>query len=193
MEIDEREIVERVKRTRDMAAFHHLVIAHQKRIYCVVRRIVQNHHDSEDVVQETFLRALRYIAQLKETDRFGSWLSRIAVNLALDYKQEKFRNEAVSINGDLPPNSKELVDKKSEELPIHSLQADEIRIHLDLALLKLSQKHRIAFTLFHQNGMCMKEIAEIMDRPETTVRTLVFRAVRNLRRELKDYYLLYKE
>ena len=193
MQIDEHELVKRVKRTRDMAAFHYLVLAHQKRIYSVVRRIVQHHHDSEDLVQETFLRALKYINQLKDTGRFGSWVSRIAVNLALDYKQQRFGDKTVSIDGDLPLDSKELADEESQQRPISALQADEIRTHLDRALLKLPQKHRMAFVLFHQNGMCMKEIAEIMDRPETTVRTFVFRAVRNLRKQLKDFYILYKE
>ncbi len=127
MEIEERDLVERVKQKQDITAFHNLVLAHQKRIYSIVRRIVQFHEDSEDLVQETFLRAFQNIGQLRETDRFGSWLSRIAVNMALDYKKERYKHKKISIEEDYTMDGEELMDEKAQERTIQNLQAEEIR------------------------------------------------------------------
>ena len=186
-------LVERVKQARDMAAFQSLVLAHQKRIYGLIRKTVRVHEDSEDILQETFMKALRNINQLKDPGKFSSWLSSIAVNLSLNFIQQKYGKKAMSIDDELSPDIKELTDEKAQEYPMNVLHADEIITHLNHALVKLPGKHRTAFVLFHQHEMSMKEIAEIMDCPETTTRTYVFRAVKNLRNQLKDYYELLKE
>jgi len=176
-----------------MVAFQSLVIAHQKRIYGLIRKTVRVHEDCEDILQETFMKALRNIDQLRDPGKFSTWLSIIAVNLSLNFVQQRCGKKAMSIDGDLPPDIKELTDEKAQERPMNVLQADEIITHLNSALVKLPSKHRTAFVLFHQHEMRMKEIAEIMDCPETTGRTYVFRAVKNLRKQLKDYYDLIKE
>ena len=191
--INDRKLVKRVKQTRDMVAFQSLVIAHQKRIYGLIRKTVRVHEDCEDILQETFMKVLRNIDQLRDPGKFSTWLSIIAINLSLNFVQQRCGKKAMSIDGDLPPDIKELTDEKAQERPMNVLQADEIITHLNSALVKLPSKHRTAFVLFHQHEMRMKEIAEIMDCPETTGRTYVFRAVKNLRKQLKDYYDLIKE
>lgn len=195
MENSESKLVERVKRNRDMTAFRELVLAHQKRLYYMIRKIVYTHQDSEDLLQETFIKVLKNIDQLKENSRFGYWINRIAVNKALTHKRKKYERDAVSIDGDLPPEvlSDSLIDSNTGEEPIKAVQANEIRTHLELALLKLREKNRTAFVLFHLNGMSRKEIAITMDCPEVTVRTRIFRAVRDLRKHLGSYYKAFKE
>ena len=86
--INDRILVERVKQSRDMEAFQSLVLAHQKRIYGLIRKTVRVHEDSEDILQETFLKALGNIDQLRDTGKFSTWLSSIAVNLSLNFKDK---------------------------------------------------------------------------------------------------------
>jgi RNA polymerase sigma-70 factor (ECF subfamily) len=191
----ETELVTRVKRNRDMMAFRDLVLAHQKRVYCLIRKIVNNHEDSEDLLQEAFIKALKNIGQLKDNAVFGFWLNSIAVNLALAYKRKTTQKSFVSIDGESLPEtlSESLTDQKAGERPIENAQGDEIRAQLESALEKLTEKNRVAFVLFYINQMSVREIARTMDCLEVTVRTHVFRAVHSLRHELGDYYKLFKE
>ena len=187
MTTPEKELVKRVKRTRDMVAFRDLVLTHQKRLYYLIRKTVHNHEDSEDILQETFIKSLKNIDQLKDERKFGSWISSIAVNLSVDFMRNRINREKVSINGDVPPEvlSEKFVDTKGGEKPIDNLYGKEIRNCLDHALMKLPENCCEAFVMFHINGIPVKEIAEIMDSPENTVRSYIFRAVKKLRVELK--------
>jgi len=195
MTASETELVKKVKRKRDMVAFRDLVLAYQKRIYYLIRRIVYSHEDAEDLVQETFIRSLRFIDNIRDESRFGSWISRIAVNLALEHKQKKYTKGHVSIDCNVPPEviSEKFTDTEGGERPLRKLREEEIRTRIDDALMKLPENHRKAFVLYHYNSLAGMEIAEIMDCPDSTVRTYIFRAVKQLREELKDYYQLHKE
>ena len=195
MENSDASLVERVKCHRDMRAFRELVLGHQRRLYFLIRRIVRTHHDSEDVLQETFIKALKKIGQLRDNSQFHYWISSIAVNAALTHKRKRFERDAVYFADDLPPEvqSEAFIDRKAGEEPIDAVQGKEIRARLDRALEKLPEKCRTAFVLFHLEEKSAKEIAVMMACPETTVRTWVFRAVKHLRCSLEGYYKAYKE
>jgi len=195
MTTSETLLVSRVKRKRDMAAFRDLVLTHQKRIYYLIKKIVQTHEDTEDLVQETFIKSLKSIDKIENESRFGSWISSIAVNLALDFKRSKYHKGRISINGDVPPEalSDRFVDTNGKDRPLKKLEDEEIRSRIDEAVMKLPENNRKAFVLFHYNSLSAKEIAEIMDCPVPTVRSYIFRAVKSLRNQLSGYYQSYKE
>ena len=195
MTTSESLLVNRVRRKRDMVAFRDLVLIHQKRIYYLIRKIVRTHEDTEDLVQETFIKSLKSIDNIEDESRFGSWLSSIAVNLALDFKRSKYHKGRISINGDVPPEalSDSFVDSDGKDRPLKTLEDEEIRLRVDEAVMKLPENNRQAFVLFHYNSLSAKEIAEIMDCPVPTVRSYVFRAVKSLRNQLSGYYQSYKE
>jgi len=195
MTTSESLLVNRVRRKRDMVAFRDLVLIHQKRIYYLIRKIVRTHEDTEDLVQETFIKSLKSIDNIEDESRFGSWLSSIAVNLALDFKRSKYHKGRISIDGDVPPEalSDSFVDSDGKDRPLKTLEDEEIRSRVDEAVMKLPENNRKAFVLFHYNSLSAKEIAEIMDCPVPTVRSYVFRAVKSLRNQLSGYYQSYKE
>ncbi len=195
MTTSESLLVNRVKRKRDMVAFRDLVLTHQKRIYYLIRKIVQTHEDTEDLVQDTFIKSLKSIDKIENESRFGSWLSSIAVNLALDFKRSKYHKGRISIDGDVPPEalSDKFVDSDGKDRPLRTLEDEEIRSRVDEAVMKLPENNRKAFVLFHYNSLSAKEIAEIMDCPVPTVRSYIFRAVKSLRNQLSGYYQSYKE
>lgn len=195
MTVSEAELVRRVKLKRDMIAFRDLVLKHQRRIYYLIRKIVRRHEDVEDLLQETFINILRNIDTVKDDSRFGSWLSRIAINLALDHVRKRYHRGNISIDSEMRPEamSEKFVDSDSAAKPFNNLQGEEIQKHIDYAIANLPENHRQAFTLFHVHEMGAKEIAEIMGCPVATVRTYVFRGVNKLRKDLKHYYQSYKE
>lgn len=195
MAISEAELVRRVKSKRDMTAFRDLVLAHQKRIYYLIRKIVRRHEDAEDLLQETFINILMKIDTLKDDSRFASWLSSIAVNLALGHVRKHSLKGKISIDGEMPPEamSEKFVDSDSSAKPFNNLQGEEIQKHIDYAVASLPENHRQAFVLFHIFEMDAAGIAEIMGCPVATVHTYVFRGINQLRKKLKHYYQSYKE
>jgi RNA polymerase sigma-70 factor, ECF subfamily len=190
MEINQTDLVERVKRSRDMAAYRDLVFLHQRKIYYLIRKIVRNHEDSEDLMQETFIRALKNIDQLRQPDRFGSWLCSIAVNLAFLHRRRAAVNVTVPLDSapDLEQKADPCAGSQTGTCPEDRLHTEEIRQRLNRALRNLPEKQQTAFELFHRHGMRVKEIAEIIDCTEINVRTLVFRAVKSLKVSLQPFY-----
>ncbi|MGB2989341.1 MAG: sigma-70 family RNA polymerase sigma factor, partial [Candidatus Zixiibacteriota bacterium] len=77
----------------DEKAFNQLVLRYQKRVYDLTYRLVRNHEDAADLSQEVFVRAYRNLKKFEERSSFYVWLTRIAVNLCINFsKREKFRS-----------------------------------------------------------------------------------------------------
>jgi len=193
MNSNELELVAKVKTHRDMVSFQRLVAAYQEKTYFLIRRMLSSHEDTQDLLQETFIKSLKNIDQLRDPAKFGAWINKIAVNLVMDFKRKNNNNEKVSLPGDIPPEaiSENLVDKS--ENGNNGLYENEIKSQIDLALAKLPIKHREAFILFHYQQMPVKHISEHLNCPESTIRSYIFRAIKKLRIYLKDYYELIKE
>ena len=190
MNVSEAELVRRVKAGRDMTAFRDLVQNHEKRIYYLIRKIVRRHEDTQELLQDTFIKSLKNIDKIKDDDRFGSWLSSIAVNLAFDHYKKERRTDHISMDGDYPPEAiaEQFTDMDRGEKPLESLQNEEMRMRIREAIAKLPDRYRTAFSLFHLHDMDAREISDIMNCPVNTVRTFIFRGIRILRDELKEYY-----
>ncbi|KPK95683.1 hypothetical protein AMJ80_04200 [bacterium SM23_31] len=193
MNSNEMELIAKVKNSRDMVAFHSVVVAYQEKIYFLIRRMLNNHEDTQDLLQETFIKSLKNINQLKDPGKFGAWINRIAINLVMDFKRKNNNNEKVSLTGNIPLEviSEQLVEKN--ENGDNSLSENEIKNQLYPALARLPIKHREAFMLFHYQEMPVKHISEYLNCPESTVRSYIYRAIKKLRIYLKDYYELTKE
>jgi len=193
MSIVESELVARVKRDRDMVAFRDLVLMHQRRVYALVRRIAQSHEEAEDLVQDTFLKSLREIDRIRDDSRFGPWISTMAVRLALDGRRRHTRAKPVSVEEPAQQVAVEAEAAKDQRTPFDRLQQGEMRARIDAALGKLPERQQAAFLLYHEGGLTLREIAEVNGTTVSTITTRVFRAVRHLRAELKNYHQAQKE
>jgi RNA polymerase sigma-70 factor (ECF subfamily) len=88
MESTEARTIERVL-GGDSDAFRLLVEQHSRPLFHLAWRLTRNEHDADDIVQETFLRAYRHLATFDSRSRFGTWLHRIAANVAFDLLQRR--------------------------------------------------------------------------------------------------------
>ncbi len=187
------EMVLKVQKHRDMTAFRDLVNLNKEQVYYLIRKMVRNHEDSQDLLQETFIRSLKNIDRLKNPGKYSSWIYSIAVNQVIDFKRKKHSNGHVSLDGEVPAEilSNKLVVEDKE----HSINngRKEYSHALDKALLKLPINHREAFLLYHYEKLSVSIIAEHMDCPEATVRSYIFRAIKKLKVYLKDYYQSIKD
>lgn len=186
---DDLELVRRAKED-DMRAYDELIRRYQQRIYGTVYNMTSNHEDTNDLVQETFIKAHRALKSFKGDSSFFTWIYRIAVNKTINFlKQRKNRSGGMSLN-DLDFNAEddpELVALVSENTPHRDVRLAELQEKLNEALLKLSEQHRLVVTLHDIQGMAHDEIAKIMDCNAGTVRSRLFYARQQLQAHLSDY------
>jgi len=174
---EDRPLVQAAK-DGDPAAFGALVERYSGVVRRTGRAILGNSLDADDAAQDAFLRAWRNLDRFDSARPFRPWLMRIAVNAATDaYRRRKVRH--------------------TEPLAFHSADwragpdrdADRalLRERLAGALSALPERQRLAVTMFDAEGYSHGEIAEILEVPPGTVRSLVFHARRALREALAPF------
>jgi RNA polymerase sigma-70 factor, ECF subfamily len=177
-EQDEAHLVAASKRG-DQDAFAQLVQHHQRRVFNLVFRMVQQYEEANEVTQETFLAAWQGLPAFRGDARFSTWLYRIAYNCALKQLEHRKRDRAIQLGVEaeqmvVSANHEQQIDA---ELEARALQA---LVHEHLA--NLPAKYRIVLTLRHLQDMTYEEMAEILTMPIGTIKTHLFRA-RNLLKE----------
>lgn len=155
----------------EQSAMTELVDRFRGQVFGLCYRMLGHRQDAEDVTQESFVRALRSLAQWDSRRDFRPWLLAIAANRC---------RSLLSARRKVPKPSCEV-----EELPDQRSLREERHIGEEVALAigRLREEYRQAFVLFHQQQLNYAEIAEVLDCPVGTVKTWVHRA----RRELADH------
>jgi RNA polymerase sigma-70 factor (ECF subfamily) len=169
---DERQQIEH-SRNGDPEAFTALVRAHQRMIHSLTYRMTGSLADAEDLAQATFLRAFQQLDSFRGDARFATWLTRIAINTCLNWKQRETRR--VRLQGEWAQ------EQTSESRPDETLPQ-----RVQEALLKLDPKQRAAVVLTVYDGLNHAAAARVLGCSETTVSWRVFAARRKLKRLLRD-------
>ena len=170
------ELVKRVQ-SGDKTAFDVLVLKYQHRIGAVIGRFVHDYAESQDIAQETFIRAYRALNNFRGDAQFYTWLYRIAVNTA--------KNHLVSMKRRPPTSDVDAEDAEhfdgayrmhDSDTPEHELLREEIARTVSEVVAELPEELRQAITLREMEGLSYEEISETMDCPIGTVRSRIFRA-----------------
>lgn len=135
-------------------AFNQLVRTYQERIYYHIRKLVIDHNDADDLVQETFLKAYQHIESFQANSRLFTWLYRIATNEALGFLRKKKRRAMFSLSD----YNQKLIELVSQNL---SPEADEVEEKLQKALLRLPDKQRLVFNMRYYDELSYEQIADI--------------------------------
>lgn len=174
--------------TRD--AFVELVTRYQGRIVNFIYRTVGDIERSEDLAQESFLRAFRKADSFDSRYRFSTWLYTIARNLASNELRDRSRRPAAyTIEDEDWATAGRVVDNNdsaSQTDPERALLNKEMKASLEKALRKLSDEHRMALILKEYDGLTYGEIADILDTSAGTVKSWVYRAKREIYQILKE-------
>jgi RNA polymerase sigma-70 factor, ECF subfamily len=153
-----------------MEAFERLYGIHAPRMKSVAFHLLGNRADAEDAVQEAFLRIYRSVSRFRGSARLSTWIYRIVINAAYDLMRRRRRLREVS--------GGPRVDE-----PAGGSDAP-LRVALSQCLRAIPARQRDAFVLFEVEGFSHAEIADILEVPEGTSKTLLFRARQELRRRL---------
>ena len=187
--IADQELVRRAK-AGDLSAFEELVARHERQVFTLVQRIVQNEHDAEDVTQQAFISALENLAGFREQASFATWLHRIATYAALKILRKRKGLDTVSLEAATEP-SEDFEGVAHPEFIADWRQSPEALVHrnetqrlLDDALGQLDEKHRLVFLLRDVEGLSVKETAEELGLSEVNVKVRLLRARLQLREQL---------
>jgi RNA polymerase sigma-70 factor, ECF subfamily len=163
----------------DQDAFAQLVQRHQRRVFNLVFRMLQQYEEANEVTQETFFAAWQGLPSFRGDARFSTWLYRIAYNCCLKQLEQRKRDTVLqaAIQAEQVFQEESCDERAAEELETRERQA-LVREHLSL----LPTKYRVVLILRHLQEMTYEEMAEILTVPIGTIKTHLFRA-RNL---LKD-------
>jgi len=154
-----------------------LIKTYQEPLYWHIRKLVINHDDSKDVLQEVFLRVWRNVDQFKGDSLLFTWLYRIAGNESIRFLEKKKRllNGKSSIN--------EILESELESSSF--LSGDLIQIALQKAILKLPDKQRIVFNMRYFEELEYTDIAEILESTANSVKVLFHNAKTRIEEQLK--------
>jgi RNA polymerase sigma factor (sigma-70 family) len=167
----------RVESTRNMA-FHMLVTKYQKRIYWQVRRIIIDHDDANDVVQNTFIKVWKSLDGFKESSQLYTWLYRIATNESLTFLKQKRAPLYVSF---------ESVERGlSRKMDDNYFKGDEIEKKLQNAILTLPEKQRIVFNMRYYDETPYEEMSQVLNTSVGALKASYHHAVKKIEDFLKN-------
>ncbi len=177
-------LINRIKQN-DNSAIMEFYNKFYKEVYYVCYKITENEKDAEDIAQETLIKAIDKIDTLKNPEGLSTWLKTIANNLSINYlkKNRKFN---------IVDNSEEMGEEIFEENRIaqktpEDIVADkEVTDILTNMINRLPREQRITIFMFYYEELSVKEIAEIMDCSEATVRSRINYARKALRKQVDE-------
>lgn len=178
-------------RSGDREAFARLVDQTSGHVYRVALQILGDEQDAEDVLQETYIKALRALPNFEGRSSLTTWLYRIAVNEALMLARKR-KPQEVSVEDSAPFDAEaesegmEIVDFCC--LPESELLSSESRQFLDRAVRNLPEGLRVVFVMRDLEGLSIQDTAEALGISESNVKTRLLRARLRLRQELSVYF-----
>ncbi|MCF6359433.1 MAG: RNA polymerase sigma factor [Cyclobacteriaceae bacterium] len=172
--MEDSELIEKLKNedTRNYA-FNLLVRKYQERIYWHIRKMVISHDDSDDLVQEVFVKVWKYLGKFRGDSQLYTWIYRIATNECLSFlakKKKRFFLPLVDVEKELANH----IDSG------HHYSGDEVQIKLQKALLKLPDKQRLVFNMKYFDEMKYNQIAEITNTSVGALKASYHHAVKKI-------------
>jgi RNA polymerase sigma-70 factor (ECF subfamily) len=183
---DDRALV-RASQNGDMGAFEELVARHRDKIYARAYSMMRNEEEAVDLSQEAWVKGWQRLRQFQGDSSFGTWMTRIVINLCLDQLRKHKRQRTESIE-----EMTEETGGVERHMPVVTinptagLERGELRQRIDRALGLLSHEHRTVLVLHEFQELEYKEIAKVMGCSIGTVMSRLFYARRKMASLLAD-------
>lgn len=178
---DEITLVAELKDTETKElAFRKLITQYKERLYWHIRKIVISHDDTDDVLQNTFIKIFKNIDNFKAESKLYSWMYRIATNEAISFINKRAKQNKVDI-------------ADYQQILISNLESDdwfsgsEIQIILQKAIATLPQKQRLVFNMKYFDEMKYLQISEILETSVGGLKASYHHAVKKIEDFVKNY------
>ncbi len=153
--------------------FRLLMQQYQERIYWHIRRLVIEHEDANDVVQNCFVKVYRSIDRFQQKSALYTWIYRIATNEAITFLNKKKRKRTSSID-----DEESLLASQLQADPF--FDGDEVQVKLQAALQKLPDKQRAVFNLRYYEEMTYKDMSEVLSTSVGALKASYHHAVKKI-------------
>ncbi|MBW2704118.1 MAG: sigma-70 family RNA polymerase sigma factor [Deltaproteobacteria bacterium] len=168
----------------DKAAFELIFRRYREPLFRFILRFLRNEHDSQEALQDVFLKVIRAPERFHARSRFSTWLHAVARNLCLDMLRKRKYRRHRSLDEPVGRCARPLVEKLSDggESPEDKASRGPLRLKLLVAIRALSSEQRQVFLLREVAGMPFAEVAETLDIPVNTAKSRMRYALGHLRR-----------
>jgi RNA polymerase sigma-70 factor, ECF subfamily len=173
------------------AAFDSLIRTYEQQVLRLALHLTGSESDAEDIYQEAFLKAYRYLGNFRFECSFYTWIYRIVTNLCLDQlRRKKTRREdfatLIDQSGEEIDRLASVSDDRSYANPARELDRKQLSIKIQSALSNLTPRERTVFELKHYQGLRLRTIGEMLNTTEETAKNTLFRATKKLRAQLAE-------
>ncbi|NGY38888.1 sigma-70 family RNA polymerase sigma factor [Flavobacterium sp. XN-5] len=173
MQEEEEFIQQLLNPTTQNEAFQKLLLTYQKPLYNHIRNIILNHDDTDDVLQNTFIKVYQNLSKFKGESKLFSWMYRIATNEALTFLNQKAKRGGIS--------SETLQNKTIDNLTSDShFDGDELQVKLQKAIITLPEKQQLVFKMKYFEELKYEQISEILGTSVGALKASYHHAVKKI-------------
>lgn len=193
----EKDQIEKIV-TGDMAAFREFIEEYQRLVCHVVFRMVLNESDREEICQEVFVKIYQNLGKFEFKSKLSTWIAKIAYNACINYLKKKkvplyddLAEAETPVAGEsVAERAAGYIDSVAGEMPAQDemMMSQELSQFLHEEINQLPVQYRTILTLYHLDELNYKEIEEITNLPEGTVKSYLFRARKLLKERLLEKY-----
>src|SRR6476659_9749576 len=161
-------------------AFTALIKKYQEKLYWHVRRMVVDHDDANDVLQNVFIKVWNGLENFREDSQLYTWLYRIATNESLTFLEQQKKKSSVSLS-DVESG---LANKVAAD---KNFDANRLEWKLQLAIQQLPEKQKLVFNLRYYDEMPYEEMSRILDTSEGALKASYHHAVKKIEEFIKNH------
>jgi len=179
-EYSDKELLEMFKESEYRNfAFKQIIKKYQERLYWHIRKIVISHEDSDDILQNTFIKVWRGLDQFREDSKLYTWLYRIATNESLTFLKQKKKRQYIPF-----------VDVEHQLMNVlesdEYFSGDQIQLKLQKAILTLPEKQRLVFNMKYFDEMKYEDMSRVLDTSVGALKASFHHAVKKIEKYLKE-------
>src|ERR1700678_2266550 len=174
----------------DVSAFEQIVGRYDRKLLRIAQSVTHNTEDSQDAVQEAFLKAFQHLGEFREDSKFSTWLIRITVNQSLMKLRKQRTTREVSLDESFQEDGESLPLEIADQTPSpeERYRSSELRDILTKRLQELPLILRTVFVLRDMEDLSILQTAEILGLSQTAVKARLWRARLYLREHLATYF-----
>ena len=159
---------------------------YKQKVYGIIIHNLSANYDVDDVLQQIFIKVFKSLKNFKGLSSLDTWVYRIATKVCIDQLRKKYRKRQLKIV-DFPEGVNNSVDKDALSNPEMGLEEQELKVIVEAAMDRLSPNKRVVVSLYELEGFSVEEIANIIKKPEGTVKSRLFHGRKELAGHLDKY------
>ncbi len=172
----------------DVMALEELIYRYDKMVLRLAMKYTGDSDDAKDIYQEVFIRVYKNLSGFQFKSEFSTWLFRITSNVCITFKRKYSKQNHLSLNDEENAGYISAITEDGVLSPDNLVVNSEHGVQINEALNTLSPNQKMSFLLKHYEGYKIREIAEMMNCKEGTIKKYLFESVRKLRLQLENSY-----